>query len=160
MIYITFERWGPKFFKYYHYSASLAHSLAAASLENKMATMQHKIICVYQRRTWDEFKRVLSVAHESQSVERAENLEYHNQLSGVCCAVYCSTESIFLNHPVFRSILEQRKKSDISFLHPSIFYMKLKPSALLVFAETSYGKKSTEHSQRIDRHHWFLNTVF
>jgi len=30
---------------------------------------------VYQRRTLDEFKRVLSVAHTSQPVERAENLE-------------------------------------------------------------------------------------
>ena len=39
---------------------------------------------VYQRRTLDEFKRVLSVAHASQPVERAENLEYRNQLSGVC----------------------------------------------------------------------------
>jgi hypothetical protein len=28
---------------------------------------------VYQRRTWDEFKRVLSGAHTSQPVERAEN---------------------------------------------------------------------------------------
>ena len=62
---------------------------------------------VYQRRTWDEFKRVLSVAHASQPVERAENLEYRNKLSGVCWgAVYCSnhkdlrSESIFLNHPV------------------------------------------------------------
>ena len=47
---------------------------------------------VYQRRTWDEFKRVLSVAHASQPVERAENLEYRKQLSGVCWgAVYCSS---------------------------------------------------------------------
>ena len=64
---------------------------------------------VYQRRTWDEFKRVLSVAHASQPVERAENLEYRNQLSGVCWgAVYCSShkdlriESIFLNHVVYQ----------------------------------------------------------
>ena len=67
-----------------------------------MATMQHKIFCVYQGRTWDEFKRVLSVAHASQPVERAENLEYRNQLSGVCWGtVYCSMESVFLNNPVF-----------------------------------------------------------
>jgi hypothetical protein len=59
--------------------------------------------CVYHRRTWDEFKRVLSVAHASQPVERAENLEYRNQLSGVCWgAVYFSIESIFLNHLYFR----------------------------------------------------------
>jgi len=60
---------------------------------------------VYQRRTWDELKRVLSVAHASQPVERAENLEYRNQLSGVCWgAVYCSIESIFLNHHVFKKL--------------------------------------------------------
>ena len=59
---------------------------------------------VYQRRTWDEFKRVLSVAHASQPAERAENLEYRKQLSGVCWgAVYCSIESIFLNHPVLHT---------------------------------------------------------
>ena len=64
-----------------------------------MATMQHKIFCVYQRRTWEEFKRVLSVAHASEPVERTENLEYRNQLSGVCSgAVYCSIQSIFFNH--------------------------------------------------------------
>ena len=58
---------------------------------------------VYQGRPWDEFKRVLSVAHASQPVERAENLEYRNQLSGVFWgAVYCSIESIFFNHPVLQ----------------------------------------------------------
>jgi len=88
-------------FKYYRKNARLPHSRAAASVENKMATMQQKIYCVYQRRTWEEFKRVLSVAHASQPVERAEKLEYRNQLSGVYWgAVYSSIESIFLNHPV------------------------------------------------------------
>ena len=54
---------------------------------------------VYQRRTWDEFKRVLSVAHASQPVERAENLEYRNQLSGVCWgAVYCSSHIMFVTN--------------------------------------------------------------
>ena len=44
----------------------------------------------------------LSVAHESQPVERVENLEYRNQLSGVCWgAVYYSIESIFLNHSIY-----------------------------------------------------------
>ena len=111
-------------------SPSASH--AAASVENKMVTMQHKIfafvsslkllcsvrfvfvstfnlqrgrafvvgitnlskqtVCVktkapadhvYQSRTWDEFKRVLSVAHASQPVERAENLEYRNCLACV-----------------------------------------------------------------------------
>jgi len=57
---------------------------------------------VYQRRTWDEFKRVLSVAHASQPVERAENLEYRNQLSGVCWgAVYCSNHIIFVTSSNF-----------------------------------------------------------
>ena len=138
---------------------------AAASVESKMATMQHKIFCVrefiktesatavqrafrlrfniqppneeehlslespvwanravcvkakapadhvYQRRRWDEFKRVLSVAHASQPVERAGNLEYRNQLSGVCWgAVYCSShkdlrsESTCLNHAVYLNL--------------------------------------------------------
>jgi len=90
------------FLKYLRSSALLKHSRAAASVESKMATMQHKNCCVYQRRTWDEFKRVLSVAHASQPVERAENLEYRNQMSGVCWgAIYCSIESIF-NHPLYR----------------------------------------------------------
>jgi len=39
-------------------------------------------------------------------VERAENLVYRNQLSGVCWgAVYCSIESIFFNHPAYGRIL-------------------------------------------------------
>ena len=33
------------------YSARLAHSREVASVESKMATMQHMIFCVYQRRT-------------------------------------------------------------------------------------------------------------
>jgi len=61
---------------------------------------------VYQRRTWDEFKRVFSVAHASQPVERAENFEYHNQLYGMCWgAVYSSIVSIFLNRPVYWEVL-------------------------------------------------------
>ena len=39
---------------------------------------------VYQRRRSDEFKRILTVAHASQPVERLENLEYGNQQSGMC----------------------------------------------------------------------------
>ena len=92
MVYITFERGCPQF----------SNTTAAASVESKMAIVQPKIFCVYQRRTWDEFKRVLSVAHASQPVERAENLEYRNQLSGVCWgADYSSIESLSLNHPVY-----------------------------------------------------------
>ena len=75
----------------------------------------------YQRRTWDEFKRVLSLAHASQPTERAENLEYCNQLSGVCWgAIYCSIESIFLNHPVrcHKIVkLHCRKKNSIKYMN-------------------------------------------
>jgi hypothetical protein len=61
-----------------------------------MATRQHNNFCVYQRRTWEEFKRVLSVVHASQPVEGAENLEYRNQMSGLCwVVVYSSSESRF-----------------------------------------------------------------
>jgi len=42
MIYITFEREGPKFSN----TTARAHSLAAASFDSKMATMQHKIFWV------------------------------------------------------------------------------------------------------------------
>ena len=72
---------------------------------------------MYQRRTWEEFKRVLSLAQASEPVERAENLEYRNQLSGVCWgAVYSSnhtdlrSESIFLNHSVYYNIGETANK--------------------------------------------------
>ena len=62
---------------------------------------------VYQRRNWEEFKRVLRVAHASQPVKRAENLECRNQLSGVCWdAVYFSIESIFLNHLVLQNFTQ------------------------------------------------------
>ena len=44
MIYITFERGGPKFLN----TTARAHSRAAASVESKMATMQHKIFYVLE----------------------------------------------------------------------------------------------------------------
>jgi len=83
MIYKAFERGSPNF-QISPLERSPSASRAVASVENKLATMQHKIFYVYQRRTLDEFKRVLSVAHASQPIERLENLEYRNQLSGVC----------------------------------------------------------------------------
>ena len=46
MIYITFERGGPKFSNTTARALALAHSRAAASVESKMATMQYKIFCV------------------------------------------------------------------------------------------------------------------
>jgi len=101
MICITFERGSPKVSITITRPSPGAHSRAAASVESKMATMEPKNFCVYQKRTWNEFKRVLSVAHASQPVELAENLECRNQLSGVCWgAVYSSVESIFFNRPV------------------------------------------------------------
>ena len=61
---------------------------------------------VYQRKTWDEFKRILSVAHASQPVERAENLEYRNQLSGVCWgAVYSLSHTAYSWYRLFESII-------------------------------------------------------
>ena len=81
---------------------------------------------VYQRRTPEEFKRVLSIAHTSQPIEQVENWEYRNQLSGVCWGtVYCSShtaynwyrlfESIFFNHPVFlrQSLLHSLVKNKL-----------------------------------------------
>ena len=57
---------------------------------------------MYQRRRWDELKRVLSVAHASEPVERAENLEYRNQLFGVCWgAVYFSNHKDLRSEPIF-----------------------------------------------------------
>jgi hypothetical protein len=42
MIYLTFEKEGPKFS---NTTARLAHSRVAASVESKMVAMQHKIFC-------------------------------------------------------------------------------------------------------------------
>ena len=68
---------------------------------------------MYQRRTWDEFKRFLSVAHASQPVERAENLEYRNQLSGLCWgAVYCSSHKDLRSESIFWITLY--------FVHPTV----------------------------------------
>jgi len=98
MIYITFETGGPSFQMPPLERSPSVQPCSSVSWEQKYAAQD---FCVYRRRTWDEFKRFLSVAHASQPVERAENLEYRNQLSGVCWgAVYCSIESICLNHPV------------------------------------------------------------
>ena len=60
---------------------------------------------MYQRRTWDEFKRVLSVAHASQPVERAEYLENCNKLSGVCWGTfYCSNHTAYDWYRLFEPI--------------------------------------------------------
>ena len=91
---------------------------------------------VYQRRTWDELKRVLSVAHATKPVERAENLEYRNQLSGVCWgAVYCSShkdlrsESMFLNHALYMEKLSIKLLS-ISTGHVNIIFHELQIALL------------------------------
>ena len=46
IIHITFERGGHKFSNTTARALALAHSRAAASVESKMATMQHKSFCV------------------------------------------------------------------------------------------------------------------
>jgi hypothetical protein len=46
MIYIAFERGGPKFSN--TTARALTYRRAAASVESKMATMQHNIFCVRQ----------------------------------------------------------------------------------------------------------------
>jgi len=137
MIYIKFQREDPDFQTLEHYSARLANSRAAASFENKMATMQQKIFCVLEfiktesatavhrafrlrfnsqpptRKSicrWNhQFEEISclckgkssgqpSVSEENvrriqenfersprrQPAERVKNLEYRNQLSGVC----------------------------------------------------------------------------
>ena len=137
MIYVTFGRGGPKFSN--TTARALALRRAAASVESKVATMQHKIfffcvrefvktesatavqrafrlrfniqpptrksICrwnhqfeqigclrkgkssVLPRVSEENVRRIqesFEVAYASELVERAENLEYRNQLSGVC----------------------------------------------------------------------------
>ena len=69
---------------------------------------------VDQRRTWDKFKSVLSIAHASQPIEWVENLEYHNQLSGVCWdAIYSS-----IWH--FPGVIEEYHKSqNIAYKSPA-----------------------------------------
>jgi len=68
-----------------------------------MATRQHKSFCVREFIKTESATAVQHAFCHRQPVERAENLEYRNQLSGVCLgAVYSSIESIYLNHPVYR----------------------------------------------------------
>jgi hypothetical protein len=69
-------------------------------------TMQHKIFCVHEFIKTESVTAVQRMFRLRQPVERAENLQYRNQLSGVCWgAVYCSIESIFLNHPVYKVVM-------------------------------------------------------
>ena len=82
MIYITFKRESPIRIPQLELSPSAQPCSSVSWEQNGYYAVQD--FCLYQRRTWEEFKRVLIVAHASQPVERAENLEYHNQLSGVC----------------------------------------------------------------------------
>ena len=67
MIYITFERGGLKFSNNTA-SARLAHSRAAASVENKMAAMQHKIFCV---REFIKTESQLTLLHGCELGERS-----------------------------------------------------------------------------------------
>ena len=69
MIYITFERGGPKFSNTTARALALAHSRAAASVESKMATMQHKIFCV----------REFIKTESATAVQRAFRLRFNIQ---------------------------------------------------------------------------------
>ena len=67
-----------------------------------MATRQHKIFAFVSSLKLSR-RLLCSVRFVFVStVKRAENLEYRNQLSGLCSGtVYCAIESIFLNHSVY-----------------------------------------------------------
>ena len=67
MIYITFERGGPKFSN--TTARALAYGRAAASVESKMATMQHKIFCV----------REFIKTESATAVQRAFRLHFNIQ---------------------------------------------------------------------------------
>ena len=67
MIYITFERGGPKFLNIA--TRALAYCHAAASVESKMATMQHKNFCL------PEFIKTESAT----AVQRAFRLRFNIQ---------------------------------------------------------------------------------
>ena len=56
-------------FEYHRYSARLAHSRAAASVDSKMATMQHKIFCV----------REFIETESATAVQRAFRLRFNIQ---------------------------------------------------------------------------------
>jgi len=102
---ISVERECPNVSRIFH-EFSLAHSRVAASVESKIATMQHKNFCVCQRRTLDEFKRVLSVAHASQPVQRADNLGIPQPtVWRVLRHRLLFSWVIFLNHPVLITLL-------------------------------------------------------
>ena len=92
-------------FKYHRRALAYLTAMQQHQLRAKWLLCSTRCFYAYHRRTWDEFKTGLSVAHSSQPIEWAENLGYRNQLSGVCwAAVYCSIEYIFLNHPVLYGI--------------------------------------------------------
>jgi len=57
---------------------------AAASVESKMASMQHNIFCVREFIKTQSATAVQRAFRLLQPIQRAENLEYRNQLSGVC----------------------------------------------------------------------------
>ena len=59
-------------FKYHRQSARLAHSRAAASVESKMATKQHKIFCV----------REFIKTEQATAVQRAFRLRFFSS-SGI-----------------------------------------------------------------------------
>jgi hypothetical protein len=69
MIYITFERGGPNFSN--TTARALAQRRVAASIESKMATMQHKIFCV----------REFIKTESATAVQRAFRLRFKHSTS-------------------------------------------------------------------------------
>ena len=105
---------------------------------------------MYQRRTWDEFKKVLSVFHASQPVERAENLEYRNPLSGVCWdAVYSSTHTAY---KCYGNLAKTTNEGVSNFVIICSKTWKMTLSPLLIFndwATFHLSRKVNRHNVRI-----------
>ena len=76
------------------------HSHAAASVESKMATMQHKIFCVREFIKTELVTAVKLAFRLCFSRLSTSNEEEHLLLESPVRAIRLS-ESIFLNHPVF-----------------------------------------------------------
>jgi len=89
-------------FKCHHQGARLANSRAPASVESKMATMQHKNFCVREfikTESATAVQRAFRLPFNIQPTMRKSICRWNHQLCWG--AVYFSIESIFLNHPLF-----------------------------------------------------------
>ena len=129
MTYITFVRRDPKVWNITPRALVFCTAVQQRQLRTKLAARQHKIFCVCEfiktesatavqrafrlrfnihpptRKSicrWNNQFEQIGCLCKGKPVERAENLEYRNQLSGVCWgAVYSSIGAIFLNHSVY-----------------------------------------------------------